>query len=121
MNRVIHFEIPVSDPERSIHFFKELFGWKFTRFGDLEYWSVETGDGNDAGINGGLMKRNHPEQPIVNTIEVTDIDAMTSRIEKAGGTIVVPKMPIPGVGWLVYFKDPDGNIHGITQIDPEAK
>ena len=39
----------------------------------------------------------------------------------AGGTIVVPKMPIPTVGWLAYFKDPDGIIHGVYQDDKEAK
>jgi predicted enzyme related to lactoylglutathione lyase len=30
-------------------------------------------------------------------------------------------MPIPGVGWLAYVKDPDGNILGLMQTDPGAK
>jgi hypothetical protein len=30
-------------------------------------------------------------------------------------------MPIPGLGWLAYFKDLDGNIHGIMQDDSNAK
>jgi predicted enzyme related to lactoylglutathione lyase len=30
-------------------------------------------------------------------------------------------MPIPGVGWLAYVKDLDGNILGIMQNDPAAK
>lgn len=38
----------------------------------------------------------------------------------AGGLIIVPKMPVPGVGWLLYFRDPDGNIHGAMQNDPAA-
>jgi predicted enzyme related to lactoylglutathione lyase len=29
-------------------------------------------------------------------------------------------MPIPTVGWLAYFTDPDGNIHGIYQNNPTA-
>jgi predicted enzyme related to lactoylglutathione lyase len=29
-------------------------------------------------------------------------------------------MPIPGVGWLAYIKDPDGNIIGLMQPDPKA-
>ena len=24
-------------------------------------------------------------------------------------------MPVPTVGWLAYFADPDGNIHGVWQ------
>ena len=37
-----------------------------------------------------------------------------------GGTIVVPKMPIPGGAWLVYAKDTEGNIFGVHQEDPVA-
>jgi len=33
----------------------------------------------------------------------------------------VPKMPIPGVGWLAYAKDTEGNIFGIMQPDANAK
>jgi predicted enzyme related to lactoylglutathione lyase len=32
----------------------------------------------------------------------------------------LPKMAVPGVGWLAYEKDPDGNICGIMQADPGA-
>jgi len=38
-----------------------------------------------------------------------------------GGTVTVPKMAIPGVGWLLYIKDPDGNILGVMQSDSLAK
>jgi predicted enzyme related to lactoylglutathione lyase len=30
-------------------------------------------------------------------------------------------MGVPGVGWLAYFKDTEGNIFGIMQNDPNAK
>jgi hypothetical protein len=30
-------------------------------------------------------------------------------------------MPIPGVGWLAYAKDTEGNIFGMMQRDPAAK
>jgi predicted enzyme related to lactoylglutathione lyase len=29
-------------------------------------------------------------------------------------------MPIPGIGWLAYIKDLDGNILGIMNPDPSA-
>jgi predicted enzyme related to lactoylglutathione lyase len=29
-------------------------------------------------------------------------------------------MPVPGVGWLGYAKDPDGNLFGVMQRDPSA-
>ena len=120
-NRVVHFEIPCNEPEKTIEFFKTAFGWIFQKFGDEEYWIALSGDAKTPGINGAIMKKKDPNQPIVNSINVANIDEAVKNIEKAGGVIVVPKMPIPTVGWLVYFKDPDGNIHGAYQDDPGAK
>lgn len=120
MNRVIHFEIPSNDPEREVAFFERVFGWTFHKWdGPVEYWLVSTGEG-DPGINGGLMRRQDPAQPIVNTIQVESVDRTAELVQEAGGIVVVPKMPVPGVGWLLYFKDPDGNIHGAMQDDPAA-
>lgn len=120
-NRVVHFEIPCDNPEKVMEFFKEVFGWKFQQFGNEQYWSADTGDSKAPGIGGGIMKKRDPNQPVVNSILVESVDEFIAKIEKAGGQIVVPKMPIPAVGWLAYFKDPDGNIHGIYQNDPSAK
>jgi predicted enzyme related to lactoylglutathione lyase len=120
-NRVVHFEIPCDDPEKTMKFFKDVFGWSFQQFGNEPYWVTMTGDPKTPGINGGLMKKRDPKQPIVNSINVSNIDESMSHIENAGGKIVVPKMPIPSVGWLAYFTDPDGNIHGVYQDDPAAK
>jgi uncharacterized protein len=114
-NRVVHFEIPCDNPEKTLQFFKDVFGWNFQQFGDEQYWLAMTGDEKTPGINGGLMKKKDPRQPVVNTIGVDDIDSYAKKIEDAGGTIVVPKTEIPGVGYSAYFKDPDGNIHGIYQ------
>ncbi len=80
-----------------------------------------TGDESKKGINGAIMKRKHPEQPLVNSIEVEDMDSTIKKIEANGGQIVVPIMAIPSIGWLAYFKDPDGNIHGIMKPDTNAK
>lgn len=119
-NRVVHFEIPCNDPEKTIAFFTSVFGWRFDLFGTEDYWSITTGDASEPGINGGLMKKRDPNQPIANSIQVDDIDKKMEEITAAGGTIVVPKMPIPTVGYLAYFKDPDGNIHGLFMEDPTA-
>lgn len=120
-NKVVHFEIPCNDPQKTMDFFNEVFGWTYQQFGTEQYWSVMTGDPKSPGINGGIMKKRDPDQPVVNSILVENVDEFIAKIEKAGGKIVVPKMPIPNVGWLAYFTDPDGNIHGIYQDDPSAK
>ena len=119
-NRVVHFEIPSDQPEKAMDFFTKVFGWQFQQFGNEQYWSVITGADGTPGINGGLMKKRDPAQPVANSIEVSDLEQSMQNVTNAGGTIVVPKMAIPGVGWLAYFKDLDGNIHGLYQNDPSA-
>jgi predicted enzyme related to lactoylglutathione lyase len=52
---------------------------------------------------------------------VDSLDETIKVIEGAGGLCVVPKMPIPGVGWLAYFIDTEGHIFGAMQADAAAK
>jgi predicted enzyme related to lactoylglutathione lyase len=116
MPRVVHFEIYGETPETLISFYEQVFAWKFERWGPMEYWIIKTGDG--PGIDGGLGKQRNPG---VNTIDVPDVDAYLAKIQAAGGTIVVPKTTMPGVGYLAYFKDPQGNVFGIMKDDPQAR
>jgi predicted enzyme related to lactoylglutathione lyase len=117
MAKVVHFEIPARDAKESVDFFSSVFGWKFNSWGDRDYYLTESGPKEEPGIEGAIMKRNHPDQPIVNTIQVENIDATLEAIEKNGGNILVPKQSIPGVGTHCYFKDPSGYIHGVMQPD----
>jgi len=122
MPRIVHFEIPADNPQRAMKFYADVFGWKSDKWpGPEDYWLVTTGAAGEPGINGGLMKKRDPAQPVVNTIDVPSIDDYTARVTKSGGTIVVPKQAVPGVGWLAYFKDTEGNITGLMQNDPSAK
>lgn len=54
------------------------------------------------------------------TVDVESVDEAVKKITVLGGTIALPKMPIPSVGWLAYGKDTEGNIFGVMQADPEA-
>ncbi len=121
MSRVIHFEIPADQPERAIAFYRDVFGWKFQKWeGPMPYWLVTTGDASERGIDGGLLPRSHPGASTVNTIGVASVDASLKAIEGKGGKAVVPKMAVPGVGWLAYCVDPEGNTFGILQPDAAA-
>jgi predicted enzyme related to lactoylglutathione lyase len=121
MNRVVHFEIPSDDPGKSLAFYKEVFGWSMHQWGAESYWLTTTGPDTAPGINGAIMQKKHPQQPVVNTIEVDDMERTIAAIEKNGGQVVVPLSAVPGIGWLAYFKDPDGNISGIMKNDKAAK
>ncbi len=127
MPRVIHFEIHAEQPERAAAFYRSVFSWEFTHWGGpVDYWLIKTGPDNEPGINGGLIRRQgaidgQAVVAYVCTVDVPSADRYAEKITTAGGTIVVPKMPIPGIGWLVYAKDTDGNIFGIMQADGEAR
>lgn len=55
------------------------------------------------------------------TIHVASVDEYLKKIEGAGGKVALPKMAIPGLAWLAYGIDPDGNIFGIYEDDKNAK
>jgi len=120
-NRVVHFEIPASDPLRCMSFFKDVFGWRFQQMGGESYWFAISGDESTPGINGAVMKEVGPGQPVINTIEVDDIDAMSQTIIEQGGKIVKPKRAVLTIGWIAFFSDPEGNMHCILQPDANAR
>ena len=43
-----------------------------------------------------------------------------ARALSAGGTVAEPKMPIPGMAWLAYCLDTEGNLFGMYQEDTSA-
>jgi predicted enzyme related to lactoylglutathione lyase len=126
MPRVIHFEIHADNPERAVKFYQDVFGWEFTRWpGPMPYWLVKTGPDGEPGINGGLVPRQGPINgnsviAYVCTIQISSVDEYVAKALAHGGTSVLPKMPIPGVGWLGYCKDTEGNIFGLMHPDPKA-
>lgn len=121
MPRPIHFELPADDPQRAIGFYRAVFGWKFTQWdGPMPYWLIATGEAGEPGIDGGLMPR-QPGASCVNTIGVASVDDSARVVQRNGGKISMPKMAIPGVGWLVYCADTEGNPFGMMQADEAAK
>ena len=56
MNRVVHFELGVVEPQRAIEFYKNVFGWEAQQSGGQEYWLLKTGPANEPGIDGGYLR-----------------------------------------------------------------
>jgi hypothetical protein len=122
MGRVVHFELPADDPKRAIAFYQSVFGWKFEKWqGPVDYWLITTGPEGEPGINGGLGRRNSPGEGVVNTIDVKSVDEAVKKIEATGGRVTRPKGAVPGIGWLAYCEDSEGNPFGIMQNDPAAR
>jgi uncharacterized protein len=120
MPKIVHFEIPVDDPQRAAAFYHDTLGWDVSRYGEEPYWLVRAGEDEEAGANGALVSREELHQTPVLIAGVADIDDVLSRVGKCGGTVVQGKLPIPGMGWSAYICDPEGNTIGFFQPDTNA-
>lgn len=126
MGRVIHFEVHAEDPQRAIQFYSKLLDWQFTAWeGPMEYWLIKTGSDDQPGINGGMVRRHGKIDgqaviAYVGIVDVSNLDQTLQSLVQLGGQIALPKQTIPGVGWLAYGKDPEGNIFGMMQNDGSA-
>ena len=129
MPRPVHFEFIAEDAERAARFWSQAFGWTIDKWeGPQPYWLATTSPaapgpgGDERGIDGGIVRREDSPLPghTVVTLGVDSVDDATTRVEQAGGTVVVPKMPVPGVGWLAYCRDTEGTVFGVMASDEAA-
>jgi len=121
MSRFVHFELPADNPERAVRFYEQVFGWKAQKWdGPIDYWMLSTGSPDEPGIDGAIAPRQEQFTTPINTVDVASVDEVVRRVETAGGTIVVPKRAIPGMGWLIYFADTEGNVSGAMEMDQSA-
>lgn len=127
MNKVQHFEIPADDLARARKFYEETFGWQTKDWpmpDGSNYTALYTGPVDEQNmwkepgfINGGMFKRggNFPVTGPTIAAVVENIDESLKKIEAAGGSVVMPKTEIGGMGYYAYVKDTEGNVIGVWQ------
>jgi uncharacterized protein len=122
MPTIVHFYIPVDDPERAKSFYGKLFEWKFERPVEaMEYYLKETEDlEGKTGPGGGLGKRGTADQRIVNYIGVSSVDEYLSKVEKLGGKVLMPKSAVPRLGYLAICMDTENNTFGLWEKKEKA-
>ena len=118
MPNIAYFQIPADDVARARKFYHSLLGWKIepdTTLEDksLEWQNIETGEPKEGTMNmGGLYKRMGPG-PIMNFVEVEEIEKVLARVEKLGGKVMMPLDNIKSVGLVAVIQDTEGNIIGL--------
>ena len=111
----VHIEFASSDPAKTRTFLESVFGWKFEDIPEMNYVTYMA----PSAPHGGLMKPMENQPPgILNYVLTRDVDRDIEKVRAAGGTIVVPKMEIPGVGWWAGFTDPTGIMMALFQSKP---
>lgn len=119
---IVHFEIPAQDTVRLSKFYSDVFGWKFEKASmpDMEYWLITTGPRNKS-VGGGMYAKTGPQDVPKNYVGVEDIDKAIEAFKVAGGSEVVGKMEVPGMGWSFIGADPEGNAIAIFEAKMPAR
>jgi len=122
MGKVVHFEIPADNLPRAKKFYSTVFGWTMNEYPQMQYTIVKTVETDEEGmpkesgaINGGMLQREDPVKAPIITIDVENMEQAAAAIEKNGGKIIRPKMPVGDMGFAAYFKDTEGNVIGLWQ------
>lgn len=110
-------EIPVTDMERAMKFYEEVFDFKLERhqMGPLDMaWFPSIPDA--VGASGSLVKHKDWYKPTLDgplvyfTAFSGDVSIELERARKAGGKVWVEKKQIsPDIGYMGVFEDSEGN------------
>lgn len=122
MDKVVHFEIPFDDKQRAMAFYGDCFDWRLADLPQMNYVvaSTVTVDAQQmpterGAINGGLFQRPAEAPNPTLYVGVSSIEATLEKVTRAGGSVVTPRTPIPGMGAYARVRDTEGNVIGLFQ------
>ena len=123
-NAISWFEIPATDLNRAQKFYETIFGITLNpmdlpnikmRMFPLD--NMMTGVGGAVVDSGGFHKPSETDGVLIYLNGNPDVQNVLDKVEKAGGTIVVPKTESsPEYGYMGVFVDTEGNRIGLHSI-----
>lgn len=121
-----HFAINADDVYASKTFYEKVLGWRFTPWGPPDFFKIHTGTTQAPGTEGALQQRRrlisgHDTFAPECTFAVDDVDRTAAAVCEAGGTILMERFTIAGVGHLIFFADPAGNAIGAMEYDADTE
>ena len=119
LNGLTHKELVTNDVEKTVNFYREVFGWTFSHDEKMDYTLFKA----PGGLNGGVRKpmTEQGEQPgTFDYLLVDSVDDYIQRISAAGGQPLGPKQEVPGYGYFVVFQDPGGVVQAAWENIPHG-
>lgn len=120
-NPVVWFEIAATDLERAKKFYSEVFQleMQYVDMPDSPMYMMGSSAEGIAGASGALVKSADNIPSTSGTIVYfycDDVAVEASRVEAAGGTLIVPKTSLGEFGFMAMFIDTEGNKVGMHSM-----
>ena len=112
---LVHFEFPADDSARSTSFWSSLFGWEFEEFQGSGYHMTQTPN-----PTGAVQGRQEGQSGVTVYFDTEDVEATAAKVQSLGGTVVMPKSPVPSMGYFAICLDTEGNAFGLWESDESA-
>jgi uncharacterized protein len=117
-SRLTHIALNADDVEATRRFYEGVMGWRFSAWGQPGFFRA---DASQAGVTVAVQARRELVPGVPSSIEptfaVNDLRETAAAIAGHGGQLVTDPAPIPGVGTLLFFADPSGNVAGAMRYE----
>lgn len=113
-NAINWFEIPVKNFSRAKAFYETLFGAEIQEMAhpEMKYGFLPC-DMQNGGVGGGIVEGEGFEPSMTGSLVYLnggdDLSVPLSKVEAAGGKILMPKTSIGENGFMAHFSDTEGN------------
>lgn len=112
--KICHVELPTTDLEASIAFYRDLFGWRMRRHAGTALFDDAVDE-----VSGHFVTRDPAAPGVLFSIWVDDLGEAIDAVTAAGCDIVQPAGGDPGE-LTAHFRDPGGNVVGLYQEPVET-
>ena len=112
-NAFVHIELNTGNLPAAKKFYKAVFDWKLKDMPEMEYTTIDVGDG----VGGGMQEKMEGSPTTwVPYVMVDDVKRSLAKAAKAGANVVVGHMPIGEMGAIGVFVDPTGAALGVWEM-----
>ena len=119
-NPVCFWELASHDADKSVQFFKKVFGWDFNYDENTTIHELPAGDAASEFWGGGIFTLRKAKLPFLTIyILVDNIEEKVKLIEEAGGHIVEPNFELPSGSKICLFNEPSGVTFAMLQPGKE--
>ncbi len=120
-NAINWFEIPVKDLDRASKFYSKILGQKLQSMEAMGMKTAFFPADMENGKVGGCLIAGKGYKPSLSGALVylnggINLKSILSKVEKAGGKILLPKTSIGHNGFMAHFQDTEGNKVGLHSM-----